>query len=56
MLIPILLLVVLIVAVASAHSMRKKGTMSEATYSKVVSGVSVIVTVAALAILYIRLR
>lgn len=56
MLIPILLLVVLIAVVASAHSMRKKGTMSEAAYSKVVSAVSIVVTVAALAILYIRLR
>lgn len=56
MLIPILLLVVLIAVVASAHAMRKKGTMTEAAYSKLVSGASVVVTVAALAVLYMRLR
>jgi hypothetical protein len=56
MLIPILLFVVLLVVVLGAHSMRKKGTMTEATYSTLVSGVSIVVTIAALAILYLRLR
>ena len=56
MLIPILLLVVLIAVVASAHSRRRKGTMSESAYSKLVSGVSVVVTIAALAVLIQRLR
>ena len=45
-----------IAVVASAHAMRKKGTMTEAAYSKLVSGASVVVTVAALAVLYMRLR
>ena len=56
MLIPIVLFVILVVVVLAAHSMRKKGTMTEARYSNVVSAVSVVVTVAALAILYLRLR
>lgn len=56
MLIPILLLVVLVAVVVAAHSRRKKGTMTEATYSNVVSAVSVAVTAAALAVLYFRLR
>lgn len=56
MLIPILLFVSLVVVVVTAHSMRKKGTMTEGTYSSVVSLVSIIVTVAALAVLYLRLR
>jgi hypothetical protein len=56
MLIPILLLVMLVVVVASAHSRRKKGTLSEAAYSRLVSGVSVVVTIAALVILALRLQ
>jgi heme/copper-type cytochrome/quinol oxidase subunit 2 len=56
MLIPILLLVVLVAVVAVAHSRRKKGTMSEAAYSKVVSSISIVVTIAALAVLVLRLQ
>jgi hypothetical protein len=56
MLIPLLLLVALIAVVAIAHSRRKKGTLSEAAYSKLVSGTSIVVTVAALAILFLRLQ
>ena len=56
MLIPILLFVILVAVVLTAHSMRKKGTMTEARYSNVVSAASVAVTIAALAILYLRLR
>lgn len=56
MLIPILLLVVLAAVVMTAHSRRKQGTMTEAAYSRVVSAASIAVTVAALAMLYFRLR
>ena len=56
MLIPILLLVALVAVVAVAHSRRKKGTMSEAAYSKLVSSVSIAVTIAALAVLVLRLQ
>jgi hypothetical protein len=56
MLIPILLLVALIAVVATAHSRRKSGTLSQAAYSKLVSGVSIVVTIAALAVLVSRLQ
>ena len=56
MLIPIFLFVILVAVVLTAHSRRKKGTMTEATYSNLVSAVSVAVTAAALVILYFRLR
>lgn len=56
MLIPILLLVALVAIVATAHSRRKNGTLSQAGYSKLVSGVSIAVTVAALAVLFLRLQ
>ena len=56
MLLPILLLALLTAAVASARAMRKKGTMTESTYSKVISGVSVVVTVAAITVLIMRLQ
>lgn len=56
MLIPILLLVILIVVVASASSMRKKGTMTDAAYSRLVSGASIVVTIAALTVLILRLQ
>lgn len=56
MLIPILLLVALVAVVATANARRKKGTMTEAAYSKLVSSVSIVVTLAALAVLIIRLK
>jgi Na+/H+ antiporter NhaD/arsenite permease-like protein len=56
MLIPLLLLAALVAVVALAHSKRKKGTLSEAAYSKLVSGVSIVVTIAALAVLYLGLQ
>jgi heme/copper-type cytochrome/quinol oxidase subunit 2 len=56
MLIPILLLVALVAVVATANARRKNGTMTEAAYSKLVSGVSIVVTLAALAVLIIRLK
>ena len=56
MLIPILLLVALVAVVASARSKRNKGTMSQAAYAKVVSGVSIAVTIAALTVLILRLQ
>jgi hypothetical protein len=56
MLIPILLLLALVAVVASAHARRKKGTLSEAAYSKLVSGVSIAVTIAALTFLFLSLQ
>ena len=56
MLIPIVLFVILVVVVVGANSMRKKGSMTEGAYSNLVSLVSAIVTIAALVVLYLRLR
>lgn len=56
MLIPILLLVALVAVVASAHTRRKKGTLSEAAYARLVSGASIVITIAALAVLLFRLQ
>jgi len=56
MLIPIILFVVLMVVVVGANASRKKGAMTEAAYSNLVSAVSVVVTVVALVVLYRRLR
>jgi hypothetical protein len=54
--VPVLLLVVLVVIVASANSMKKKGSMTESAYQTLVSVSSVIVTIAALVMLFLRLR
>ena len=54
--VPVILLVVLIVVVVSANSMKKKGSMTESAYGNLVSILSVLVTVAALALLFLRLR
>jgi hypothetical protein len=56
MLIPIILFVVLVAVVIVANSRRKSGQMSDAAYSRVVSGASVAVTIAALAVLFMRLK
>jgi hypothetical protein len=56
MLIPIILFVVLVAVVVGANASRKKGAMTQATYSNVVSAVSVVVTIVALLVLYRRLK
>ena len=56
MLVPLILLAVLIGIVVTASSMKKKGTMTESTDQTVVSVASIIVTVAAVAMLILRLR
>jgi len=54
--IPILLLAVLLAVVIGANSAKKKGTLSEASYQSLVSVISIVVTIAALILLYFRLR
>ena len=54
--VPVILLVGLIVVVISANSMKKKGSMTESAYGNLVSILSVLVTVVALVILFMRLR
>ena len=56
MLLPLILLAVLIIIVVTANSMKKKGTMTESAYQTVVSVASVIVTLAAVTMLFLRLR
>jgi uncharacterized membrane protein len=54
--VPVILLAVLIVVVISANSMKKKGTMTESGYQTVISVGSIIVTIAALVVLFFRIR
>lgn len=54
--VPIILLAVLLVVVISASSMKKKGTMTEQAYQTLVSVSSIVVTIAALIVLFLRVR
>ena len=54
--VPIILLAILLIVVLAANSMKKKGTMTEQAYGTLVSVLSVVVTVGALAVLFLRLR
>ena len=54
--VPVVLLIVLFVVVISANSMKKKGSMTESAYGNLVSILSIVVTVAALVVLFMRLR
>lgn len=56
MIVPIILLAVLLVVVMSANSMKKKGMMTESAYQTLVSVSSIIVTIGALVVLFIRIR
>jgi hypothetical protein len=56
LIVPIVLLVALLIIVAVANSKRKKGEMSDASYRTLVSVSSIIVTIGALVVLYLRLR
>ena len=56
MILPIVLLAVLLVVVIGANSMKKKGTMTESAYQTVISVCSIVVTVAALGVLFLRIR
>lgn len=55
-LVPIILLAALIVIVVGANSMKKKGTITESAYQTLVSVCSIVVTIAALAVMFVRLR
>lgn len=54
--IPIILLAALLVIVFAANSMKKKGRLTESGYQNVLSVSSIIVTIAALLMLWVRLR
>lgn len=52
----IALLVALVAVVLFANSQRKKGAMSDSAHQTLVSICSIVVTIAALVVLYVRLR
>ena len=54
--VPIILLGVLLVIVFGANSMKKQGRLSEAGYQNLLSVASILVTIAALVMLWTRLR
>jgi heme/copper-type cytochrome/quinol oxidase subunit 2 len=54
--VPIILLVILLGIVIVANQRKKEGAMTETAYQKLVSLASVIVTVAALVVMFMRLR
>lgn len=56
LIVAISLLAFLIAVVLIANSQKKKGAMSESTYQTVVSVCSIVVTVAALVVLFMRMR
>jgi heme/copper-type cytochrome/quinol oxidase subunit 2 len=56
LIVPIVLLVALLIIVAVANAKRKKGEMSDASYQTLVSVSSIIVTIGALVVLFLRLR
>lgn len=56
LIVPIVLLVALVAVVLIANSRKKKGAMSESAYQTLVSVCSIIVTVAALVVMYMRIR
>lgn len=54
--VPILLLATLFVVLIGANSMKRKGSMTESSYQTLISVASIVVTVAALTVLYVRIR
>lgn len=54
--VPILLLAALVIIVLSANAMKKKGSITESAYGTLVSVCSVVVTIAALVLLFMRVR
>ena len=54
--VPIALLAGLLIVVIAGNSMKKKGSLTESTYQTLVSVSSVIVTIAALIVMYRSIR
>jgi hypothetical protein len=54
--IPILLGLVLFVVVVASNSMKKKARISESAYQSILSAASIVVTIGALLVLFLRLR
>ena len=54
--VPVVLLAALLVVVIGANSMKKKGTLTESGYQTLISVTSIIVTIAALVVMFVRIR
>jgi hypothetical protein len=54
--VPIVLLVALLLVVFIGNSMKKKGSMSESAYQGLVTVASLIVTLVALVVMYLRMK
>jgi len=54
--VPIILLAALFVVMWAANSMKKKGSMTESAYQTLISVCSIIVTIAALTVMFVRMR
>lgn len=54
--VPVVLLAALLVVVIGANSMKKKGTLTESGYQTLISVTSIIVTIAALVVMFARIR
>jgi hypothetical protein len=54
--VPIILLAALFVVMWAANSMKKKGSMTESSYQTLISVCSIIVTIAALTVMFARMR
>ena len=54
--VPIILLAALFVVMWGANSMKKKGSMTESSYQTLISVSSIIVTIAALTVMFARMR
>lgn len=55
-LVPIVLVAALFGLVGAANSMKKKGAITESAYQTLVSVSSMVVTLASLAVMFVRLR
>jgi hypothetical protein len=54
--VPIILLAALFVVMWGANSMKQKGSMTESSYQTLISVCSIIVTIAALTVMFVRMR
>ena len=55
-LVPVFLLAALVVVVAGANSAKKKGPLTASAYQTLVSVSSIVVSIAALTVMFVRLR
>jgi hypothetical protein len=56
LIVPIILLIALAIVVAVARSKKKKGEITESSYRMVISASSIVVTIGALVVMFLRIR